>query len=143
MIEYRGGDVLEYEGKYIIQGVNTLGVMGAGFAKAIRDKYPKVWDVYKTKKLKLGDVFGVDCGQHVILNIATQAELGRYKHPFKPYAFRKGLEIINKNLEGPVAMPCIGAGLGGGNWKDIEKIIEEVCTNIQPIVYYLNDEIPF
>lgn len=142
-IEYRVGDILTYDGKYIVQGVNTLGVMGAGLAKQIRDTYPKVWDVYRTKKLKLGDVFGVDCGKHIILNIATQAELGRYKKPFNYTAFTVGLDKINSSFSGPVAFPAIGCGLGGGDWYKVAEIMRKVCTNIQPIVYYLNDEIPW
>jgi O-acetyl-ADP-ribose deacetylase (regulator of RNase III) len=36
-----------------------------------------------------------------------------------------------------VAMPKIGAGLAGGDWNVIEKIIEEECKGVQPVVYYL------
>ena len=98
MIEYRTGDILTYEGKYICQGVNTLGVMGAGLALQIRNKYPKVFEVYKTKPMKLGTAFGVDCGEHTILNIFTQKELGRYKKPFNYSAFKIGLNVIDTNL---------------------------------------------
>lgn len=150
MIEYRTGDILTYEGKYICQGVNTLGIMGnpekgtGGLALQIRLKYPKVYEVYlKRNPKKLGDAFGVDCGRHVILNIFTQSDIGRYKKPFNYTAFTLGLSTLNKNITGYVAFPLIGAGLGGGDWSRVEKIIEEVCTNISPIVYYLNDEIKF
>lgn len=142
MIEYRTGDILTYEGKYICQGVNSLGLMGAGLALQIREVYPKVYEVYKTKNLKLGDAFGVDCGKHIILNIVTQKDIGRWKKPFNYTAFTVGLATLDKNISGPVAFPPIGCGLGGGNFKQVEKILL-TCQNIQPIVYYLNDEVPF
>jgi O-acetyl-ADP-ribose deacetylase (regulator of RNase III) len=149
MIEYRTGDILTYEGKYICQGVNTLGIMGnpekrtGGLALQIREKYPKVYEVYKKKKLILGDAFGVDCGKHIILNIAIQKEIGRYKKPLNYTALIVGLNKINEKIKDKVAFPLIGCGLAGGEWPRVEQIIEEVCTNIDPIVYYLNDEIPY
>lgn len=142
MIETRYGDILDFEGKYICQGVNTLGKMGAGLALQIRNKYPKVYEVYKKKNLKLGDCFGVDCGEHIVLNIATQKELGKYKKPFNYTAFQVGLNTLNNNIVGRVAFPTIGCGLGGAYWPEVEKIIVSTCTNIIPVLYLLNDEIP-
>lgn len=37
-----------------------------------------------------------------------------------------------------VAMPKIGAGLAGGDWKIIEKILEEVFTDHDVTVYTLD-----
>ena len=141
MVEYRTGDILTYEGKYICQGVNTLGLMGAGLALQIRNKYPKVWQVYSKKTLNLGDSFGVDCGKHTILCIATQKDIGRHKKPFNISAFEIGLDKIDRNISGPVAFPPIGCGLGGGDFFAVREVLLRV-KNIQPIVYYLNDEIP-
>lgn len=142
MIESRTGDILEYEGKYICQGVNSLGLMGAGLALQIRNKYPKVYEVYKSKPRKLGEAFGVDCGKHTILNIVTQKDVGRWKCPFNYTAFTLGLAILDENINGPVAFPPIGCGLGGGDFKKVKEILL-TCKNIKPIVYYLNDEVPF
>ncbi len=149
MIDYRYGDILEFEGKYICQGVNSLGIMGnlergtGGLALQIRLKYPKVYEVYMKQPRVLGEAFGVDCGQHTILNIVTQKDIGRYKRPFNYAAFTIGLNTLNDNIKGPVAFPPIGCGLGGAEWPRVEAIIQEVCTNIDPIVYFLNDEIKF
>ena len=146
---YRTGDILTFEGKYICQGINSLGIMGnpekgtGGLALQIRLKYPKVYEVYMSKPRKLGEVFGVDCGKHTILNIVTQNEIGRYKKPFNYTAFTLGLNTLNNNIKGQVAFPLIGSGLGGGDWSRVEKIIKEICTNIDPVVYTLNDEIKF
>lgn len=140
-LEYRTGDILQYEGKYICQGVNTLGVMGAGLALQIRNTYPKVWEVYSKKKLVLGDAFGVECDPHTILCIATQKDIGRHKKPFNYTAFEIGLSKIDKAISGEVAFPPIGCGLGGGNFRRVREILLS-CKQIKPIVYYLNDEIP-
>lgn len=140
-IEYRTGDILTYEGKYIAQGVNTLGKMGAGLALQIRNTYPKVWEVYNKKSLSLGDAFGVDCGKHTILCIATQSRLGRVHKPFNYTAFEVGLSKISSKISGPIAFPPIGCGLGGGDFRKVRDIILKF-NSIEPIIYYLNDEIP-
>ena len=36
-----------------------------------------------------------------------------------------------------IAMPLIGAGLGGGDWNVISEIIEEESLKFQPVVYEL------
>jgi O-acetyl-ADP-ribose deacetylase (regulator of RNase III) len=40
------GNILETEENVIVQQVNCMGVMGAGLAKQIREKYPKVYSEY-------------------------------------------------------------------------------------------------
>tara|TARA_B100001146_G_C16142835_1_gene417576 strand:- start:556 stop:1014 length:459 start_codon:yes stop_codon:yes gene_type:complete len=152
-MDSRTGDILTYEGKYIVQGVNSLGIMGnpskrtGGLALQIRETYPKVYEVYRRKYqeglLKLGYSFGVDCGKHTIINIVTQKDIGRWKKPFNYTAFTLALSNIDKSISGPVAFPPIGCGLGGADFNKVVSIIEENCKNIKPIIYYLNDEVPF
>lgn len=53
---------------------------------------------------------------------------------------------INPSWSGyKVGLPKLGAGLGGGSWRDIEKIIEETLANrgFDVTIYVLNEkEIP-
>ena len=44
MIKYIKGDILNVTEGIIVQQVNCFGVMGAGLAKQIRDKWPSVYD---------------------------------------------------------------------------------------------------
>ena len=147
-IEYRYGDILKTNTKYICHCVNAQGVMGSGVAKQIRAKYPKAFKVYRdtheTKGLILGQVIGADCDEHIILNLVGQKNYGRDGSLYLDYvALRKGINIINKNISEPVSFPMIGCGLAGGDWKLVSEIIEEESTNFQPIVYTFDDSIPF
>lgn len=147
-IEYRYGDILKTDAKYICHCVNAQGVMGSGVAKAIRDQYPKAYQLYRnsyeTKGLFLGQIIGADCGAHTILNLVGQDQYGYDGALYLNYrALRKGISVINKNIEEPVAFPLIGCGLAGGDWKLVSEIIQEESTNFQPIVYTLDDEIPY
>lgn len=41
-----------------------------------------------------------------------------------------------------IAMPLIGAGLGGGDWPTIAGIIERGARDFQPIIYTLDGHVP-
>ena len=148
-IEYKYGDILTTDCKYICHCVNAQGVMRSGVAKAIRAKYPKAFDVYRAKydaqgRLSLGDVIGADCGKRIVLNLVGQEFYGRDGRVYISYrALRKGIALINANITEPVAFPMIGCGLAGGDWQIVSKIIEEESTRFQPIVYQFDDAIPY
>lgn len=48
MVSYKRGDLLASDCNVICHQVNCKGVMNAGIAKAIRNKYPQVYDVFMT-----------------------------------------------------------------------------------------------
>lgn len=68
------GNLLDAKEHYIMHGVNCLGVMGAGVAKAIADKYPRVFSTYKqyvNEHVKTFDIhFGENHGQTIRQNHA-------------------------------------------------------------------------
>lgn len=49
MIEYIKGNILNVTEGIIVQQVNCMGVMGAGLAKQIKDKWPNIYNDYKEK----------------------------------------------------------------------------------------------
>lgn len=147
-IDYRYGDLLKTDAKYIAHCVNAQGRMNSGVAKAIRFSFPKAYDVYMgyhaLGQLKLGSVIGADCGSKIILNIVGQDRYGYDGRLYVDYvALRKGIKAINRNVSEAVAFPFIGCGLAGGQWSVVSGIIEEEATNFQPIVYTLDDEVPY
>ena len=46
MVKIISGNLLDSKEDYICHQVNCRGVMGSGVAKAIRDKWPEVYDAY-------------------------------------------------------------------------------------------------
>ena len=147
-IIYRHGDILDTDTKYIAHCVNAQGKMASGVAKAIRSRYPKAYDdyidTYNTSGLQLGKVICSTNVPHDILHIVGQKYYGYDKATYVDYvALRRAFATINKNVKSSVSLPLIGCGLAGGNWQIVSAIIEEEFTNIQPIVYSLNDEVLF
>lgn len=154
-IEYAKGDLFQTPIKVIVHGCNAQGVMGSGVAKIIREKYPKAYDRYRKEyelynHLKLGQVIAVPCGDRVkdldnfkiIINAITQEFYGRDGRRYVSYdAVADSMQAINRMSEvygiTEVAMPQIGAGLGGGDWNVIAAIIESELKNVKPHVYIL------
>src|SRR5690606_34929648 len=80
-IRYVRGDLLKTPARFILHGCNAQGVMGAGVAAAIRDRYPAAYAAYRkrfeTVGLRVGDTIWVACGDRVIINAITQERYGR------------------------------------------------------------------
>jgi len=144
MITYQDGNVLDAKEKIIVHGCNAKGVMGSGVAKAIRERWPGAYEAYRKqfeeKGLELGEtIFYLTKENKIIVNAITQKDFGSTGKRFVDYeAIKVALKEVDdmaKALNYEIAMPQIGAGLGGGDWKKIETIIEETCS--QPVTVYL------
>lgn len=137
MITHLKGDATLPQGtgkKLIIHVCNDIGAWGAGFVLAL----DKRWDAPRNnylgmKNYVLGNVQFVVCDQEIIVaNMIAQHDI-RIKEnmpPIRYFALRKCLRDVNefaKKTGATVHAPKFGAGLAGGDWKLIEKmIIEEI-----------------
>ena len=146
MIVYKQGDILASDEKVIAHGCNCSGGFGSGFAKAVAEQYPSVKEGYlhrfNTRGWKLGDVqcIGVGDGSgRIIANCGTQQRYGKPENgPYVSYpAIRQVVRDLVGSQTGGFAMPKIGAGLAGGNWDIIAKIIEEESGTVEVRVYTL------
>jgi O-acetyl-ADP-ribose deacetylase (regulator of RNase III) len=154
-IEYVKGDLFQTPIKTIVHGCNARGVMGSGVARIIREKYPKAYERYRAEyekrgSLALGSIIVVPCGnpvedptnEKVIVNAITQNFYGRDQRRYVSYdAVAESMQGVNSLFNNygisEVAMPAIGAGLGGGDWNVIAAIIEAELKNVKPYVYIL------
>ena len=143
-IKYERGDVLASPHRFVIHGCNAQGVMGAGFAKQIRSHYPFAYKEYRKfyseKGLALGETQFIKCRDRTIINAITQKHYGFDNVRYVSYdAIANVMMAVEETLYGEtVAMPKIGAGLAGGDWKVIEAIIESELKTVKPIVFTLD-----
>ena len=138
MIVYKNGNILTSRADIICHQVNCQGVMGAGLAKQIRNKHPKVYDHYiwhcKTFKPNLlGNIILDSINEkQVIASLFAQDRYGRDKRYTDYDAFEKCLKTIAcfaKENE-VIALPYkIGCGLGGGDWDIILSLIEKELSS--------------
>jgi len=158
MITYIKGDLLQTDVNIIVHGCNAQGVMGSGVALTIKNKYPLAYKYYREQYecglLYLGNVIPVRTRENNknihILNAITQQYYGKDGKQYVSYpALRSCFKYIPKyckkykdwynepNNISQIAMPKIGAGLGGGDWNIIERIIEEELKDFEVLVYEL------
>lgn len=136
------GNLLDTSFQLIAHQVNCRGVMGAGLAKQIKQKYPMVYERYKNhcqRGAYLGDCVGCDTSDHhYIMNIFGQSGYGRDK-VYTDYvamyqSFRRGIsEFRERACEGryvaqlTIAIPYgIGCGLAGGDWEKVTEILNKI-----------------
>ena len=134
------GDLFGYlrQGDVMVHGCNAQGVMGSGIALAVKNIYPGAYEAYRkaheTKGLKLGSIIPYyDVTDMVwVINGITQNRYGRDGSRFVSYdAVTEVFSNTRSYIEQQpgfkrLFFPLIGAGLGGGNWRIIQTIIEEV-----------------
>lgn len=132
------GDLIKLAvaGKFdlIVHGCNCFCTMGAGIAKTIKQNFPAVYQAdlatAKGEKLKLGQIshatIEVPTGKLIIVNGYTQYHWKGYRVKADYRAIRQVFKAIKNNFSGlRIGYPAIGAGLAGGDWAIIAKIIEE------------------
>lgn len=139
-MNYIKGDLLNIDKGFICHQVNCQGVMDAGIAKAIKKKYPVVFEKYKEqcdKKLVLGSIMVVPVTIKLsVINMAAQDKYGRDKRYTDYKAFRNCLKGIRRFLkeynykDNSVYFPYkIGCNLAGGEWNIIEPMIKKYLPN--------------
>lgn len=143
MISIQHGDVLNIEQGIIVHGCNCNGVMGAGIALQIKNRFPAAFESYskkyQTRGLFLGEITVAQINpSKIIVNANTQQNTGANKRQVNYEAiaecFEKVLLLANETKEYTgerldIVFPMIGAGLGGGNWNIIESIIDETIPD--------------
>ena len=123
--------------------------MGSGVAKVLYEKYPDVKRLYHKHTPKsgegvnmLGRVSNVVIGNdRVIINCYTQEFYGYDGRKYVSYdaVYDVFSRMVTQGIK-EIAIPKIGAGLAGGNWEVISRIIDDATgDDLDVYVYYLED----
>jgi len=139
-IDYFHGNALSPRGKghrIVCQIVNdkTANWGGAGFASAVRRKWPnvqknfKAWVSEAPDRLSLGNIVSLEAEKEIeVFCIVAQKGYGASQLPRIRYsALERGLRELAEsaaNINASIHMPRIGVGHAGGNWIFIEELIE-------------------
>ena len=153
MITYKQGDLLEFSEDAFGHGCNCQSTMGSGVAKAVRAKWPVMYEVADcqsefTPSQKLGNYTYVELPENKFgFNIYSQFDYrGRNvgKMDLDYGALERGVNGVCNHLSSnglkTLALPLIGCGLAGGNWNIVEGILNRVsdATGIDIVVYINN-----
>ena len=133
MIRFIKGDLLAAEVEAQVNPVNCVGIMGGGLARAFSQRYPHIMPPYvqacREGTLRPGKVQGIpgDSPQDPswIVNFPTMDLVTK---PARLEWVEQGLaallEFLDENGVRSVAIPALGAGIGGLQWEDVKRLIE-------------------
>ena len=126
------GDLFNTAGvRAYAHGVTTTGAMDAGVAVAFKKRFPRMFDEYKARcedgRFSLGDVFVWSDGDLVVYNLGIQEHWKKKaKIPALSRALAKMIASATAAGVTSIAMPRVGAGLGGLDWPRVKNILTEL-----------------
>ncbi len=148
MIEYTYGDILQCEADALVNTVNCVGVMGRGVALQFKNVYPENFKAYeaacKHKAVQPGRMFVFETGQltltRFIVNFPTKRH---WRDKSRIEDIETGLtDLVNviraKGIRS-IAIPPLGAGLGGLDWNEVRPRIERALTELADVRVLLFD----
>lgn len=136
------GNILNQRG-IVCHQVNMRGVMGAGLALQIRQKWPDAYTEYVNycrKGCELGDIIFSNVSKDVtIAHLFGQNNFGKNGCMTNYSVYPKMLKLVDahaSSLNERVYIPHgMGCGLGGGDWSIMLPLIEEYCTEAIIVKY--------
>ncbi|MDZ7880742.1 MAG: macro domain-containing protein [Saprospiraceae bacterium] len=137
------GNIFKLEGvNNYAHGCNCIGAMGKGIAVQFKIKFPLMYKEYKSLCVSggfnLGDVFAYNYGNGYVFNLGTQtswrtkAEIKAIEKSLKNMLFFASEQDIKE-----IALPKIGAGLGGLQWFEVKNIIDIVSKEYSDIELFV------
>lgn len=140
-LSYRKGDViqafLDDEFQAFAHGCNCFKVMGAGVAAQVRARLPTLYQADRnfdsTPQYRLGRISTYLWSESKVgFNLYTQFRYGGNKE-VDYQAIEKSLTRVRDSMIylglNTLGIPRIGCGLGGGEWSQVEFIIDQVFRN--------------
>jgi O-acetyl-ADP-ribose deacetylase (regulator of RNase III) len=131
MIEPNQGDILSAEADALVNSVNCVGIMGRGIALQFRKAFPENFKAYQAacerKEVHPGKMLVYETGllrPRFIINFPTKRHWKGKSHIEDIDAGLVALvnEIRNRKIRS-VAIPPLGCGLGGLDWKLVRRKI--------------------
>lgn len=114
-------------------GCNCAGAMGKGIALQFREKFPAMYTEYRelcaNGTFRVGDVFDYDYGQGHVYNLGTQVTWRtKAKLEYIKSAVEKMMTLAEASGIRRIALPAIGAGLGGLRWDDVKELLNNAAA---------------
>jgi len=142
MVEITRGNILRVDAEALVNTVNCAGYMGKGIALQFKKAYPANFEAYRkaciAKEVKPGRMFVFETNSIVnprhIINFPTKRHWRGKSHLEDIEAGLKALvkEVCERGIKS-VAVPPLGCGLGGLDWKIVRPMIEKAFQELQGV----------
>ncbi|GIX10385.1 macro domain-containing protein [Elioraea sp.] len=133
MITSKTGDLLAEPAEALVNTVNCVGVMGRGVALQFRNAFPENYSAYRAAcdrgEVQPGRMFVFELGQLTrprwIINFPTKRH---WRGRSKIEDIEAGLKALVAEIRSrgirSIALPPLGSGLGGLDWREVKPRIE-------------------
>jgi O-acetyl-ADP-ribose deacetylase (regulator of RNase III) len=123
----------------LVNTVNCVGVMGRGLALQFKQAFPANFKAYETacraRAVVPGGMFTFDNGALIkpryIINFPTKRH---WRDGSRIEDIQSGLKALIDNVHRlgirSIALPPLGCGLGGLNWRDVQPMIENSFSEL-------------
>jgi O-acetyl-ADP-ribose deacetylase (regulator of RNase III) len=151
MISFHIGDASDPGIRYryaIVHVLSDKGAYNAGFAKTVARRYPSACRRFQAlDSYPLGSVQWVGVGRDLpgqyawwdrwVVNMVAQRGLrsATNPHPLDLDALHNCLLDVAAGNEPTIVMPRIGCGLAGGNWAEVEPIVDATIGHLDVRVF--------
>lgn len=136
MIHFTTGNLLNSSAEYLVNAVNCEGIMGKGLAYQFKLKFPKMYENYrkacKNGTLTIGKLHCYKENNKTIINFPTKDKWTQ-KSDIKYIitGLNKLVELTKILNIKNIAIPALGCGNGGLNWKIIKLVIINKLTPLK------------
>jgi O-acetyl-ADP-ribose deacetylase (regulator of RNase III) len=123
-------------------GCNCAGAMGSGIAVEFKRRFPRMFDEYRVRcadgRFGLGDVFVWSEGEVTVYNLGTQEHWRKKAQlPALAKAVGRMVSLAEKGGITRIALPRIGAGLGGLDWPKVRAVLVDAgeASRVELVVF--------
>jgi O-acetyl-ADP-ribose deacetylase (regulator of RNase III) len=143
MLTYLTTSIFDSPAQALVNPVNTVGVMGKGLALVFKQRYPAMFQEYRTRcqtgVMEIGQLHTYQANDKISVNIPTKKH---WRNPAKREFVEAGLQAFVESYEAhgisSVSFPQLGTGLGGLNWESqVKPLMEQYLTDL-PIPVYIH-----
>lgn len=142
MIEFTTGDILQSDAEALVNTVNCVGVMGRGVALQFKNRFPDNFRAYSSacaaEQVQPGRMFVFETrsltNPKFVINFPTKRH---WKGKSRIEDVESGLralvdEIRTRNIHS-IAIPPLGAGLGGLDWAEVRARIVTAMQGLEGV----------
>ena len=142
MIRFKSGDILAEDVEALVNTVNCVGVMGRGIALQFKKAFPENFRVYaaacRRGEVQPGRMFVVGTGAltnpRYIVNFPTKRHWrGNSRIEDIDAGLKDLATVIRERDIRSIAVPPLGAGLGGLEWSDVRPRIEQAMRGFNDL----------
>lgn len=142
MIVFAQGSLFDADVEALVNAVNTHGVMGKGIALMFKERFPDNFRSYaracKHSGVGIGKMFVTQrddiSGPKWIVNFPTKTH---WRVKTRPEWIEAGLadlvEVIRDIGIRSIALPALGCGNGGLDWRDVRPRVEAALASLHGV----------